>query len=307
VTRHLVIPKFDDAHANAELRKQPGKWHWVRVPVTMDSLRRKRLMQTPGGREAFAIYVHLVEIAAKNPPRGELADERGPLTLEDLTLITSIPADALMSGIETLASADIGWVKWSDQTADGAPDEAAQPIRDDRGDKSRPSGRSGRDRREQDSRPSGNGIPDPLGKPKPHSNSNSDSGSDSHSGKGGGGGKPRPALASSHWLAVSAKLPQHLRTDAVREAWLDWEQHRRERGPKLTPKAIEKQAKTLAEMNDEDRIVRAIEHSIAGSYQGIFEPGRKAGGAGKGSQTPTERRAERRRLEGAELVDVPIR
>ena len=106
----LMIPLFDEHHANAELRKKPGKWFWVRMPTRMDSLSRQRLMQTPEGRQAFAVYVHLVEIAAKDEPRGVLADERGPISIEDVALMTAIPSEVLQQGIETLSAPGVGWV-----------------------------------------------------------------------------------------------------------------------------------------------------------------------------------------------------
>lgn len=55
------------------------------------------------------------------------------------------------------------------------------------------------------------------------------------------------------------------------QAWGRWEQHRRETGKKLTPTSVKLQFKKLAAIG-EARAVRAIDHSIANGYQGIFEP-----------------------------------
>jgi hypothetical protein len=55
------------------------------------------------------------------------------------------------------------------------------------------------------------------------------------------------------------------------DAWARWGQHRRETHKPLTPTSTRQQLKKLAELG-EDRAVRAIDHSIANGYQGIFEP-----------------------------------
>lgn len=65
-------------------------------------------------------------------------------------------------------------------------------------------------------------------------------------------------------------LPPELNTPDFHAAWLSWEQHRRERKPKLTPRAVSLQIKFLRDIGAA-RAIAAIEHSIRGGYQGIFE------------------------------------
>lgn len=71
--------------------------------------------------------------------------------------------------------------------------------------------------------------------------------------------------------ANAVELPECLKTDAFREAWFLWQQHRKEKKNPLTPTATKQQLKKLEEMG-EARAVEAIKHSIAGGYAGIFEP-----------------------------------
>lgn len=120
----LYIPKFDTKHANAELRKKGGEWFWVRMPTSMDSLSRKRLMTTAQGREAFTVYVHLVELAAKDQPRGWLADERGPFTLEDISLKTVIPKEVIQGAVQVLCDRSIGWVLRQEWNGNEIPAQA---------------------------------------------------------------------------------------------------------------------------------------------------------------------------------------
>jgi len=120
----LYIPKFEKKHSNAELRKKEGEWFWVRIPTAMDSLSRQRLMQTSDGREAYCVYVHLVSLAAKDAPRGVLADERGPFDITDIALKTSIPQEVLLRAIDTLKSVSVGWVNEQEWNGNEIPSEA---------------------------------------------------------------------------------------------------------------------------------------------------------------------------------------
>ena len=117
----LYIPKFDTKHANAELRKKDGEWFWVRIPTTMDALSRQRLMQTSEGRNAYCVYVHLVSLAAKDMPRGVLADERGPFTVDDISLRTAIPKEVIQGAVEVLCDTSIGWVLWREWNGNEIP------------------------------------------------------------------------------------------------------------------------------------------------------------------------------------------
>ena len=53
--------------------------------------------------------------------------------------------------------------------------------------------------------------------------------------------------------------------------WSNWEQHRIEIKKKLTPTTKKQQLAKLAEMG-EARAIAALKHSLAGGWQGIFEP-----------------------------------
>jgi uncharacterized protein YdaU (DUF1376 family) len=55
------------------------------------------------------------------------------------------------------------------------------------------------------------------------------------------------------------------------DAWKDWAQHRKEKKKPLTPTSIKLQLQTLEDMGV-DRAIRAIDHSIAQGWTGIFEP-----------------------------------
>lgn len=67
------------------------------------------------------------------------------------------------------------------------------------------------------------------------------------------------------------EIPDVLATKDFEEAWNTWIEHRKERKPAVTPMAAKMQLKKLASLGV-SRAIKAIEHSVAGGYQGLFEP-----------------------------------
>ena len=65
-------------------------------------------------------------------------------------------------------------------------------------------------------------------------------------------------------------IPAELDTDAFRESWGHWLQHRKENKKPMTELAVKKQFNKLVKIGAA-RAVEAIDHSIASGYQGIFE------------------------------------
>lgn len=91
-------------------------------------------------------------------------------------------------------------------------------------------------------------------------------------------------------------IPESLDSPAFREAWTDWLQHRRERKPAVTPTAAKRAFAEMAAWGP-DRAVAAIAHSIARSYQGIFEPTANGKPSPASAVADEEARAKRAREE----------
>lgn len=66
------------------------------------------------------------------------------------------------------------------------------------------------------------------------------------------------------------ELPESLRTEAFRAAWLDWIAYKRERREKYKPRGAKAALAALAEIGPE-RAVKAIRFSISKNWAGIFE------------------------------------
>lgn len=75
------------------------------------------------------------------------------------------------------------------------------------------------------------------------------------------------------------QIPPALDTPEFRQAWLNWQQHLREKKKPPTPTAQRQQLRKLAALGQE-RAIAALEHSTAANYQGVFEPTPTGNGGG---------------------------
>lgn len=130
----------------------------------------------------------------------------------------------------------------------------------------------------------------PLLSPPSDPSSNTSARARAADGSGGSGGKTADRAGGADALDLALRglppIPPVLDVPAFRTVWLEWIVHRRERGPKLTPRAAAMQLKhlaTLAAAEGIERVIGDVEHSIANSYQGIF-PAHRSEGRQKGNR-----------------------
>ncbi len=90
--------------------------------------------------------------------------------------------------------------------------------------------------------------------------------------------KNQPPPNRKIWSNKDGELPLPFESETFIEAWELWCQHRKARKPALTLLAVKQQFAELTSWG-EARSVAAIKHSVAKSYQGIYEP--KTNGNGK--------------------------
>lgn len=83
--------------------------------------------------------------------------------------------------------------------------------------------------------------------------------------------KAIPRREESAPLALEIPDPLPFPSDAFRNAWSDWQQHRKEIKKPLTPTSTKQQLRNFAEMG-EARSIAAIRHTIGNGWQGIREP-----------------------------------
>lgn len=98
----LQFERHDNSRVNGPMR-------WVAIPTKHDGKGFRKLMREPDGPALYGCWVLLVAVAAKCDVRGTLADEDGPLSVEDISLKTDAAEDHISRAITFLMS--IGWVE----------------------------------------------------------------------------------------------------------------------------------------------------------------------------------------------------
>jgi hypothetical protein len=86
-------------------------YHWVAFPTKHDGKSYRRLTRHVDGERAMLAFVMMVEVAAKMPKRGVLADENGPLTAEDLSDMTGWEVSLFELGFKLLSNIRINWIE----------------------------------------------------------------------------------------------------------------------------------------------------------------------------------------------------
>lgn len=80
----------------------------ISLSTSLEGLVLRRLLSDPQGAAAYGVWVLLLQIAAKMPCRGVLADATGAYTPSDLALLTGLPELQVQAALELLGSPRIG-------------------------------------------------------------------------------------------------------------------------------------------------------------------------------------------------------
>ena len=107
----ISIKNWNTLFEVAQSKKVKGELHWVAVPTKHDGKSFRRIMRAERGIEVYAAWILILQVAAKCPVRGVLADDCGPLTTEDLELKTGCQRDTFDYAIKLLCSKEIGWLE----------------------------------------------------------------------------------------------------------------------------------------------------------------------------------------------------
>ena len=119
MTPALYIKDFVDVFHYAACIK--GEVSWRRQPVTHKSARYRMLMADAKGRDAFAVFMGIVDLVVRyKRTDGALLDaENRPITPELVSVSTGIPVKVCREGFEKLKSKDIGWLLNDRPSIDG--------------------------------------------------------------------------------------------------------------------------------------------------------------------------------------------
>lgn len=104
-----AIKGWDETFENNKSRAivSPSYVAW---PVRRDSEAFQHLSRMTNFLEAFGLFALLVQLAARQNPRGVLKDDRGDITPERLAKRYGKPVKTLKEAWESLANADVGWL-----------------------------------------------------------------------------------------------------------------------------------------------------------------------------------------------------
>lgn len=111
----------------AQSRKVAGPLKFVAVPTKHDGKSYRRLMAHKNGQAIYCAWILIVQVAAKCPSRGILADDDGPLTVEDLFIKTGCPSTLFEEAFEVLSSKPIGWLEVTESTTDSGQNGSLLP------------------------------------------------------------------------------------------------------------------------------------------------------------------------------------
>ncbi len=104
------IKDWDKHFENGESRKYKFA-RWLPVPNKHDGKGFRRMAKHPRKVEIFCAWNLILQVASKAPVRGDLADENGPLTAEDLADMTDFPEEIFTLAFEVLSGEKIGWIE----------------------------------------------------------------------------------------------------------------------------------------------------------------------------------------------------
>lgn len=105
----FYIPQWD-TFENSQSKRVVHRMTWVAMPTRHDGAGYRRVARHKRGCEILGAWMLIVQVAAKCPVRGVLANAQGPLTPEDLALMTDIPAKSFTLAFEVLVDKQIQWL-----------------------------------------------------------------------------------------------------------------------------------------------------------------------------------------------------
>lgn len=104
------IKDWDPVFECYRTRERTGPLSWIQIPTKQDALGFRILMSSPEGVKAYGIFIALVQVAAKTPERGTLADEHGAMSCKSLAFRIGCGEAVMREAMEVLTSQEIGWV-----------------------------------------------------------------------------------------------------------------------------------------------------------------------------------------------------
>lgn len=105
------IRNYHDHFETYESKKIKGALTWVPIPTKHDGRGYKRVTRHPHAVSALCGWWSLLQVVAKMPVRGLLADRDGPLDAEDIADKTNLPKKIYITAFTLMTDEKIGWLE----------------------------------------------------------------------------------------------------------------------------------------------------------------------------------------------------
>jgi len=108
----MYIPGWEEHFEISQSKRVPeGKaLSWVAMPTSHQSREYRRILRSEHGPSVFGAWCAIVQLAAKMPKRGTLADKSGPLEIEDIADEIGFPCEIVRHAVSVLMSDGINWL-----------------------------------------------------------------------------------------------------------------------------------------------------------------------------------------------------
>jgi hypothetical protein len=90
---------------------------WMKFPVSTQSVAYKRLMAFREGRDAYCVFVALIQMLARKRMPGVLEHGNDRIQASDLAAATGIPVKIVTHSMKLLSLPEIGWLQTGDARA----------------------------------------------------------------------------------------------------------------------------------------------------------------------------------------------
>lgn len=105
------IRGWDEHYETSESRKVKGPLKWVAMPTKHDGKTLRRVMRLDPSGALYGAWCLIIQVAAKCPVRGTLADGDGPLTALDIGDKTDLSTEAVQQALTVFSSIAIRWLE----------------------------------------------------------------------------------------------------------------------------------------------------------------------------------------------------
>jgi hypothetical protein len=127
------IHAWDKTFEKAQTRKIKSPMPWVAMPTDHQSREYRRILRYQSAPSVLGVWCMVVQLAARMPTRGILADSHGPLDVEDIADEIGFDPEIVEQAFEVLMHPRIKWLRKKEVSLTGSEVVEPLPVRSQRG------------------------------------------------------------------------------------------------------------------------------------------------------------------------------